>query len=86
MSLADRLAGWTDWDGAQFEVGRALGLFEGRTFPETKWVFWTDNPLGNSLHETLLGLVAAGVLERRGEPDEQFRRRGEPAWPGPRPL
>ncbi|MEU9233502.1 hypothetical protein [Streptomyces subrutilus] len=42
------------------------------TFRQVKSVFWTDNPLGNALHEVLLQLVAAGVLERREEPDEQF--------------
>ncbi|GAA1870407.1 hypothetical protein [Asanoa iriomotensis] len=75
MTLAERLGEWTDWDGAQYELGRALGLFEGRAFAETKGVFWTDNALGNGLHETLLVLVQAGVLDRREEPDEQFRWR-----------
>jgi hypothetical protein len=36
-------------------------------------VFWTDNPLGNGLHDALLALAGAQVLERREEPDEQFR-------------
>lgn len=56
-------------------VGRSLGIFgESETFTRVKGVFWTDNPLGNALHEVLLQLTAAGVLERREEPDdEQFR-------------
>ncbi|BBC33906.1 hypothetical protein SGFS_052000 [Streptomyces graminofaciens] len=75
MDLSEGLADWTDWDGAAFLVGRSLGIFDAsETFPETKHVFWTDNPLGNALHEVLLQLAAAGVLERREEPDEQFRR------------
>ncbi|MEV7122316.1 hypothetical protein [Kitasatospora griseola] len=78
MNLREGLDDWTDWDGAAFELGRALGLFaEPVTFTHVKWVFWTDNPLGNALHEMLLQLVAAGVLERRDEPDdEQFRWSG----------
>ncbi|MFJ8162482.1 hypothetical protein ACIRBY_16345 [Streptomyces sp. NPDC096136] len=73
MDLSGGLSGWTDWDGAAFMVGRSLGIFgESVTFTQVKWVFWTDNPLGDALHEVLLQLVAAGVLERREEPDEQF--------------
>ena len=60
------------------KLGRAVGVF---AFPEefgrVKSVFWTDNPIGNALHENLLTLVAAGVLERREEPDEQFRWRSD---------
>ncbi|MEV4539179.1 hypothetical protein AB0J82_35950 [Asanoa sp. NPDC049518] len=73
MALADDLRGWNDWDGAAFKLGRTLGLFQGNTFPDVKGVFWTDNPLGNGLHDALLALVEAGVLERRDTPDEQFR-------------
>ncbi|MDX3128696.1 hypothetical protein PV367_02520 [Streptomyces europaeiscabiei] len=66
MDLPERLADWTDWDGVAFLVGCSLGIFGGSdTFTKVKWVFWTDNPLGNALHEVLLQLVGAGVLERR---------------------
>ena len=41
--------------------------------PRVKHVFWTDNQLGNGFHDALLALVNAGVLDRRAEPDEQFR-------------
>ena len=73
MTLADDLADWTDWDGAEFALGRALGLFEGCDFTQVKHVFWTDNALGDGLHEALLTLVRAGVLDRRDAGDEQFR-------------
>ncbi|MDG4856650.1 hypothetical protein P8605_00445 [Streptomyces sp. T-3] len=74
MDLSDGLADWTDWDGAAFVVGRSLGIFdESVTFEQVKWVFWTENPLGNALHEILLQLVAAEVLQRREEPDEMFQ-------------
>lgn len=74
MNLAKGLDDWNYWDGAAYEVGRSLGIFgESETFLQVKGVFWTDNPMGNALHEILLQLVSAGVLERREEPDEQFR-------------
>ncbi|MER5888072.1 hypothetical protein ABT160_29995 [Streptomyces sp. NPDC001941] len=73
MDLSEGLAEWTDWDAAAFAVGLSLGIFEESvTITQVKSVFWTDNPLGNALHEVLLQLVQAGVLERREEPDEQF--------------
>jgi hypothetical protein len=77
MELPGQLDDWTDWDGAAFLVGRALGLFKHSALPDAKGVFWTDNRLGNGLHAVLLDLVEAGVLERREEPDEQFRWRRE---------
>jgi hypothetical protein len=73
MSLADDLPNWTDWDGAAFALGRALGLFPDRHFREVKYIFWNSNALGDGLHDALLALAAAGVLDRREEPDEQFR-------------
>ncbi|MFJ2931354.1 hypothetical protein ACIO8G_01140 [Streptomyces sp. NPDC087219] len=77
MDLSEGLTDWTDWDGAAFVAGRSLGIFgESVTFTQVKSVFWTDNPLGDALHEVLVQLVAAGVLERREEPDEQFRWSG----------
>lgn len=42
-------------------------------FGEVKAVFWADNRLGDGPHDALPALVSAGVLERREEPDEQFR-------------
>jgi hypothetical protein len=73
-TLASDLAEWRDWDFAAFSLGRSLGLFPGWTFAvDAKGVFWTDNSLGNGLHDMLLALVAAGVLERRDGGDEQFR-------------
>lgn len=78
MDLPEGLAEWTDWDGAAFVVGRSLGIAgESETFTQLKGLFWTDNPLGNALHEVLVQLTAAGVLERREKPDEQF------LWLGP---
>ena len=74
VSLAQDLADWTDWDGAAYLLGLSLGLFQDQNFQtDTKGVFWTDNALGNGLHDALLALARAGILERREESDEQFR-------------
>jgi hypothetical protein len=74
VGLSEDLADWTDWDLAAFMLGQALGLFEGMNFAtDTKGSFWTDNPVGNGLHDALLALVTAGIIERREEEDEQFR-------------
>jgi hypothetical protein len=35
--------------------------------------FWSNNPVGNLLYETLESLVQVGVLESRDEPDKQYR-------------
>lgn len=71
MSLRQDLADWADWDAAAYRLGRSLGLFKGHDFQtDAKHVFWTDSPLGNGLHDALLALVRAEVLERRDEPDE----------------
>jgi hypothetical protein len=76
VDLSVKLADWTDWDAAEFWIGCALGVFSGSEEPlHIKHVFWSDNPLGNALHEVLVQLSTAGVLERRDEPDDQFRWR-----------
>ena len=75
MTLAEGLDDWTDWDRAAFVLGQTLGVFERVDFLEAKHVFWTDNALGEGLHDALLALVRGGVLDRRDEPDEQFRWR-----------
>ena len=75
--LAEDLADWTDWDVAAYRLGRTLGVFDDKDFRQAKGTFWTDNPLGNGLHDALLALVGAGLLDRREEPDEQFRWVGQ---------
>ena len=76
MALADELADWTDWDRAGYVLGLQLGVLTGNFATKNKHVFWTDNTVGNGLHDVLLALSRAGILERREEPDEQFRWRG----------
>jgi hypothetical protein len=73
VTLAARLVDWRDWDGAAFELGVVLGLFEDGDWPKDKGVVWSANPIGDALHDVLLALTRAGVLEQREEPDVAFR-------------
>ena len=77
-TLKEMLAEWTDWDGAMYEMGACMGLWEpwpvGGAWPRhIKHVMWSNNPIGNMLMDQLDLLVAQGVLEKREEPDLQFR-------------
>lgn len=72
--LKVRLSDWRDWDTAAYELGVCLGLWMdfGAPVYEDPWhglkhIFWTDNNLGNSLHEILINLVIAGVLESKDD-------------------
>lgn len=73
MTLHENLADWSDWDVAAHAYGLAIGVFEGATPRQVKHVVLTDNALGKGLHAGVLALVDAGVLERRDDPEEQFR-------------
>lgn len=71
-----RMQEWVDWDGAAYDLGCALGLFdrEKNLFAtRVKHVFWTNHPVGHALSECLDQLVVSGILERREEPDIQYR-------------
>jgi hypothetical protein len=66
--LRDNLLEWEDYDVAAYKLGISLGLFEAddgsyEQFREHKSIFWTSNPVGKFLHETLEALVTFGVLE-----------------------
>ena len=78
MTFQEKLKDWTDFDGAAYELGVALSIFkdfreEGGMWLDhaPKWVFWTNNPLGNSLCEMLEEMVSVGILEKNDE--SQFR-------------
>jgi hypothetical protein len=77
-SLSERLAGWTDLDGAAYEVGACLGLWPefGAPYNEDPWhgvkgIMWFST--GDHFYRFLDGLVEMGWLERREEPDIAYR-------------
>jgi hypothetical protein len=77
MSLRDDLVDWTDWDWAAHILAQSLGLMEASpsSYGHAKHVYWSNHPVGNALYKALDAFVAAGFLERREEPDVQYRWR-----------
>ncbi len=74
ISLKNQLTEWTDWDVAAYQLGISLGLMpDVPAFGASKHVFWSDHPIGKMLHSMLGTLVANSVLEKRDEPDIQYR-------------
>jgi hypothetical protein len=73
MTLRSTMTDWLDWDEAAESYGRALGIFDGASQRQVNQIVLSDNPLGGGLHAGMMALVQAGVVERREEPDEQFR-------------
>ncbi|MEA5359655.1 hypothetical protein VA596_08920 [Amycolatopsis sp., V23-08] len=74
MALKERLADWVDLESAEYYLAIELGVFSGdEEWVGIKWIFWSENKLGSGLYKALLGLIDAGVLEHRDEPDHQVR-------------
>jgi len=74
QSLREALSDWRDIDVAGYALGIALGLMPPKpAFGRAKHVFWSNNEIGTMLYAMLDQLVAAGVLEKRDEPDFQYR-------------
>jgi len=76
MGFREALASWTDADAAMHMLARSLGVVaQNSTTREVKWIYWSNNPLGEFLYRMLNELVLLGALEKRDEPDLQFRWR-----------
>lgn len=75
MNLRMKLNEWSDWDIAAYYLAQSLGMMDETVSfsKDAKHVFWADNPIGNILHKMLDELVSCQVLERRDEPDIQYR-------------
>jgi hypothetical protein len=79
QTLKERLKEWREFDYAAYELGVVLGLWpEWGDAPRpnnephdnwggTKGIFWTDNPLGETLSKTLNRLVDLKMLEKNDE-------------------
>lgn len=68
-SLKERLSDWRLKEYAAYELGVCLGLWGdfGAPINEDAWhglkdIFYTKNPLGDSLYNTLMSLVESQVL------------------------
>lgn len=74
-TLKEKLSEWTDIDYAAFCLAQRLGLMnlDVRFQLEAKHVFWTNNPVGNTLYSMLEQLAELEFLEYREEPDLQYK-------------
>jgi hypothetical protein len=74
MTLKERISDWTDWDWAAYNLGISLGLMpDAPAFGRAKHVFWGAHDVGGMLYLTLDRMVEQGILEKRDEPDFQYR-------------
>ena len=72
--LKGQLIEWTDCDIAAYRIGICLGLMpDCPAFGATKHVFWGVHPVGEMLYTMLNSLMERGILEKREEPDIQYR-------------
>jgi hypothetical protein len=75
-TLRVALADWTDIDASAHTLAQCLGIMPSQLqMKEVKWVYWSENSLGTMLHSTLERLLELGALEKREEPDLQYRWR-----------
>jgi len=73
-TLRVALADWTDFDASAHALAQCVGIMPShQEMKEAKWVYWSENPLGDMLYSTLEHLVELSVLEKRVEPDLQYR-------------
>lgn len=73
-TLKNILIEWTDADGAMYELAKLLGVIDpSLSYIETKYIYWSNNELGNSLYAILDFLVEKQFLLKRDEPDIQFK-------------
>jgi hypothetical protein len=75
QTLKEALQDWTDIDIAGYHLAQCLGLMAPNVNFQVraKHVFWSDNLVGNMLGHILEELVQEGILEKRDEPDYQYR-------------
>lgn len=73
-TLKERINDWTDWDVAAHSLGICLGLMpDNLGWGGSKHVFWSNHPVGELLYSMLDQMVERGILEKRDEPDMQYR-------------
>ena len=66
-TLKENLKEWTDFDVAEFQLAVCLGLMpnDWKNFGsrKAKHVFWSANPVGDTLHTIIEELTDIGILE-----------------------
>jgi hypothetical protein len=73
-TLKESINDWTDCDGAAYSLGICLGMMpDAAAFGAAKHVFWSNHSIGELLFSMLDRFVEQGVLEKRDEPDIQYR-------------
>jgi len=73
-TLRVALANWTDFDASAHMLAQCLGIVPPQLqMKDVKWIYWSENSLGTMLHSTLERLSELGVIEKREEPDLQYR-------------
>lgn len=75
-SVKQYLKDWRDLDHLQYEIALRLGVISiDQSFQtDVKWVFWTDNPLGNMLYDMIRALEENGFIEQNDQ--LQYRWKG----------
>lgn len=76
--LEELLTDWVDWDVAAYSLSQSLGLLnKSVAFQDVKHAFWSNHPTGKALQEMLDLLTQVKVLQRREDPDIQYRWSGD---------
>jgi hypothetical protein len=80
-TLRDSLDAWQDVDSAEHTLATLLGIVPATSaMHHYKWMYWSANPTGAALHECLMVLIRAGILEsREGETEVRW----SPTWQPP---
>ena len=72
-TLSQAFAIWLDFDVAEFELAKCLGLMPNVPWePKYKSLFWANNLFSTQLYNILEELVKMGALEMSGD-DRQLR-------------
>jgi predicted enzyme related to lactoylglutathione lyase len=76
MTLAANLSDWVDADNAEHLLAKALGIMPRTSvMMEAKPVYFSNHLLGSELYALLERLTELGFLEKREEPELQYRVR-----------
>jgi hypothetical protein len=89
QTLRKSLKDWTDVDVATFYLAVAVGVApdpgdEWLGWGDKKWIFWSANPLGESLYFMLAKLTECSVLLKK-EGEDEYKWNPEFDWDAYKP-